>query len=258
MKKNFRVNFLITFVVFVFFACNNDTITPPTTNSNSNILKIEKVSTFTLGTTNSDDPLTISKTKNEMKNELKYTAKTNFSDDGSGSIFFTTNDINNLYLPQYIQINSDNLSYSYEGKSGSTEINSFIREIHKKIKENKETEKEQYNKVKSRIEWSNLSPNEVVQKFKEKGFSIKELGNDLFEVSRSFQPIEGINNMSIKMVFNAKTGVPESSILYRGSEKVFENMIEVKNGKNISYQKTYGKAGLRQGKNFLVVREFEN
>lgn len=160
-------------------------------------------------------------------------------------------------MPQDIRIAPDNISYSYEGKNSSTEINNFIKQKHQEIKAKREKEKEKYKNVNSKIEWSKLKPDEVVKMFQEKGYVVTKLENDLFEVSRPFQPMEGINNISIKMVFNSKTGIPESSILYRDGKKVFENIIENKNGKKVSYQKTYGNEGLRKGNNFLTIEEIQ-
>lgn len=256
--KNYLISSLLFFILVTFFSCKEEVTLPndDTSTISASIVHKENESTFILGTTNSDEPLTISQAKN-LKDELKFSVRRNFSDDGTGSIHFLTNDPNNLYLPQDIRITPDNISYGYEDKNSSTEINNFIKQMHQEIKAKREKEKEKHKNVNSRIEWSKLKPDEVVQKFQEKGYNVIVLGNDLYEVSSSFKPVDGVNNISVKMVFNSKTGIPESSILYRDGKKVFENIIENKNGKKVSYQKTYGNEGLRKGNNFLTIEEIQ-
>lgn len=262
MKKLLSSIFIVPLIsLLTLYSCEEEISLP---NNNSFNVKTfwlhkENETNFTFGTTNSDEPLTISQANNNLKNELKLSIRSNYADDGTGSIYFLTNDANNLYLPQDIRITPDNLSYYYEGKSGNIELKNFIRDLKQRIKEKRDKEKEKFRNEKSRIEWNKLKSDEVIKKFNEKGYSVKDLGNSLYEVSRAFQPIEGMNNMTVKMIFNTKTGIPERTTLYRNGEKIYENIIESNGGKNISYQKTYlqiDKKNLRKEKNFNVKREF--
>ncbi len=125
----------------------------------------------------------------------------------------------------------------------------------KKIKADREKRE---NKIKgSIVNWSSLTPEEVNNKFKEKGYQVISLGNDRYEISRQFQPIDDISNvLQIKMIFNSKTGLPESSELYKDGKKLSENILKSKDGKNRIYKKFYGLNSSRKEKNLIITNEY--
>jgi hypothetical protein len=58
------------------------------------------------------------------------------------------------------------------------------------------------------------------------------------------------------MIFNSKTGLPESSELYKNEKKVSENVLETKDGKTLIYKKFYGINSSRKEKNLIITKEY--
>lgn len=125
----------------------------------------------------------------------------------------------------------------------------------KKIKADREKRE---NKLKNpKINWSLLNPEKVSSKLNEKGYQVISLGNDRYEISKHFQPVDDISNvLQIKMIFNSKTGLPESSELYKDGKKLSENILESKDGKNRIYKKFYGVNSSRKEKNLIITNEY--
>ena len=91
-----------------------------------------------------------------------------------------------------------------------------------------------------KINWASLKPDEIVAKLKEKGYQVSELGNGLYQISHQIKLSSNIRNpIDIKIIFNAKTGFPQSSALYRNGEKISENIMEQMDGKNIVYTEKF-------------------
>lgn len=133
-------------------------------------------------------------------------------------------------------------------------LDSRVVDLIKKVKDDREKKE---NKPKNlKINWATLSPEDVSGKLKEKGYQVVSLGNDRYEITRQFQPTDDINNkLLIKMIFNSKTGMPESSELSKDGKKLSENILETKNGKSINHTKIYGANNSRKEKNLILTTE---
>lgn len=229
---------------------------PPANDVNKNDALSSEPFTLSLMITDSEEPLT-NQIKNKSINSEKFFVQSNVSSKyGNGSVRFTAESgENNSFFPENIDVNSNIINYRFKGKESSLALNQQFVDIIKKIKEDREKIE---NKIKSpKINWSSLTPEEVNSKLKEKGYQVISLGNDRYEISRDFQPIENIDNLlQIKMIFNAKTGMPEISELYKDGKKLSENILASKDGKTLIYKKFYGINSSRKEKNLIITKEY--
>ncbi len=107
------------------------------------------------------------------------------------------------------------------------------------------------------IKWSSLTQSQVIQELEGKGYQVNSLGNNKYEISRQFQPVKNINkSFQIKMIFNAKDGISESSTLYHDGKKVSESKIEFVNNKKIVHKKFYSINSTRVNKDLIIKKEY--
>lgn len=230
---------------------------PPRTNDvNKNLAMSSNLSNLSFFVTESEEPLA-NQIKNKLTTSEKFFVQSNISSkSGNGSLTFTSESgENNSFLPENIEVNSGIITYRFDSKEKSSPLDQKFIDLIKKVKDDRG---ERENKLNSpKINWSSLTSEEVNSKFKEKGYQVISLGNDRYEISRQFKPIEDINNiLQIKMIFNSKTGMSESSELYKDGKKVSENILEKKDGKTLIHKKFYGINSTRKEKNLIITNGF--
>lgn len=229
---------------------------PPATDVNKNESLSSKSFVISLIATDSEEPIT-NYIENKSIQSEKFFVQSNISAKyGNGSLSFKAESgTNNSFFPENIEVNSDIIKYRFDGKEQSSTIDHKFVDLMKKVKADREKRE---NKLKNpKINWSSLTPEEVNSKFKEKGYQVISLGNDRYEISRQFQPVNDISNvLQIKMIFNSKTGLPESTELYKDGKKLSENILESKDGKSRIYKKFYGLNSYRKEKNLIIINEY--
>lgn len=211
---------------------------------------------LSLVTSDSDNNLELDLNSNLLYQE-KFNVRSNLSSKFvSSSLAFTFDQgkVNN-YFPNSIIANSNTITYSLEGKQHNIPIEQRFLDILDKMKEerNKHNEKVKDNP----INWETLTTDQVINKFKEKGYDINQKGDHKFEVIKYFRPFNSSeNDLLIKMIFNSKIGLPESAKLYKEGKIVYENIFEIKDGKNIVHRKYYGVNSSRPNKNLIITKEY--
>ncbi|HOJ06749.1 MAG: hypothetical protein LC124_07130 [Ignavibacteriales bacterium] len=197
----------------------------------------------------------------DLKNHLLYQEKFNVHSNlssklVSGSLTFTFDEgKGNNYFPNSIIANFNSIIYSFEGKQYNIPIEQKFLDILDKMKEERNKHDE---KVKDApINWAALTTDQVIIKFKEKGYNVSQKDDYKYEISKDFQLSNSSdNNFQVKMIFNSKSGLPESSKLYKDGKIVSENIFEVKDGKNIVHKKYYGVNSSRPNRNLIITKEY--
>lgn len=257
MKKKLKTYILFLTISTTLISCKEEPTNPSDALSKNLASKTSEPVHFTLYATDSDEPLSINSTKNKSDNAFKYTVSSNISSkEKTGSISFNVEGVtNNSFFPENIEVSSNTIKYYFKNKNKTIQLDNKLVQLRQMIKNNREKRENRLKQTK--INWTSLKPDEVVSNFVKKGYKVTELGDNRYEVSREFQPLENSNDLLlIKMIFNAKTGFPEQSELYRQGEKISESILRQENGKNIMYQKLYEKNKKRNQKNFISIEEF--
>lgn len=252
MKKIFL---FFCFICLYLIACNEEPNSPTIIEQpeeSSALVKTDKRK-ITMGTIGSDNPLSGNEA---LKNKIEIRTIGNISIfDERSSLLIMSDDPNNYFLPKEIKNSTKDLSYKSNGKNKIVPSFSNNEKIKQIFKENRaKTDKW---KDKEKINWNILSTEEKISKWNELGYNVISLGNDLYELSRDFDPLDNGNVLNIKTTVDIKTQIPKSSKIYKDGKLIAEHLNEGINGKSKSYSKIYSKNGLREDNNFVIINENE-
>lgn len=258
MKKNLLNCVLLVLMALTITSCKEEAFVTPPPESEINKTEYKSNSSYTLSLMTSDSQNSL---ELDLKNNLLYQEKFNVQSNlssklGTGSLTFSFDqETNNSFFPNNISVNSNNISYNYDEQQYNIPIEQKFLAVLSKMKE----ERTKYDaKIKDApISWTTMPADLVINKLKEKGYEVISKEDNKYEISKNFQLFNDINkSFRIKMIFNVKSGLPESSELYKDGKKISENIFEVKNGKNIVHKKFYGVNSLRSNRNLIITKEY--
>ncbi len=270
--KNYLSLIIPLVIVLLLFGCQES---PPlsveeknnsTAKFQSNQNRLYKTSnTFStsIQSTKSEEPLNLSSLPQSKFPSSVLSGTMQISDEGYGSINFSqeiSEKEKPYLLPNKLELTTEGLQYyNSEGKLQTVPFDEHNRkalEIMSQARKKIALEKQKVSSL-PKVNFSAMKSSEVENHFKEKGYEVKNLGNNRYELSRSLRPNGNTEGIIIKSIFNASTSMPEKAEIYRNGIKISEHLMEAKTPEELwTHSKLYNNNSSREEKNGYIVNKY--